>query len=92
MTLSTVDWFQVLEIMDAKLALEQGAVALSTTQVYSLNPNQPTWNKCLEHKTSVFWLVFLVNSNLQADNYRRELEICCNDLSTCLDVNAKKTK
>ncbi|CAK9869214.1 unnamed protein product [Sphagnum jensenii] len=50
---------QVLEIMDAKLALEQGAVALSTTQ---------------------------------ADNYRRELEICCNDLSTCLDINAKKTK
>jgi predicted RNase H-like nuclease (RuvC/YqgF family) len=49
----------VLEIMDAKLALEQGAVALSTTQ---------------------------------ADNYRRELEICCNDLSTCLDINAKKTK
>lgn len=57
MTLSTVDWFQVLEIMDAKLALEQGAVALSTTQVYSLNPSQPTWNKYLEHKTSVFWLV-----------------------------------
>lgn len=57
MTLSTVDWFQVLEIMDAKLVLEQGAVALSTTQVYSLNPSQPTWNKYLEHKNSVFWLV-----------------------------------
>jgi hypothetical protein len=57
MTLSTVDWFQVLEIMDAKLALEQGAVALSTTQVYTLNPSQPKWNKYLEDKTSVFWLV-----------------------------------
>ena len=29
---------------------------------------------------------------LQADKYRKELEICCNDLSTCLEINSTLTK
>ncbi|XP_024376033.1 kinesin-like protein KIN-12D isoform X3 [Physcomitrium patens] len=50
---------QLLEMTEAKLTLEQGAIALS---------------------------------NSQADKYRKELEICCNDLSTCLEINSTLTK
>jgi len=31
------------------------------------------------------------HSLLQADKYRKELEICCNDLSTCLEINSTLT-
>ncbi|KAG0577882.1 hypothetical protein KC19_5G188700 [Ceratodon purpureus] len=49
---------QLLEMTETKLALEQGAHALSSAQ---------------------------------ADKYRKELEICCNDLSTCLEINSALT-
>ncbi|XP_024367557.1 kinesin-like protein KIN-12D isoform X3 [Physcomitrium patens] len=50
---------QLLEMTETKLALEQGAMALSSAQ---------------------------------ADKYRKELEICCNDLSTCLEINSALTR
>lgn len=50
---------QLLDTTRTKLALEQGALALSSAQ---------------------------------ASKYRKELEICCNDLSTCLEINSTLTR